>query len=104
MSTKQDKSTKRKRALRELLIGLAVAIAGGVISYVSYTTARAGESYTVYTGLIALGVVYAIKGLWGLVFPLGLRRNQPGDKATEPAVIGQPDESSQPETVQEVEE
>lgn len=62
----------RKRAIKELIIGAVVAACAGMISYASYNaaaTSRTGGTYTVYTGAIALGVVYAIKGGFTLLFP-----------------------------------
>lgn len=62
----------RKRATKEFIIGLVVAVAAGAISYASYDAAASsatGGTYTVYTGAIALGVVYAIKGGFTLLFP-----------------------------------
>lgn len=75
-SNNQDKIAGRKKALKEFLIGVAVAIVGGIATAVSYNSAKPGGSYTVYTGLIALGIVYAAIGLWRLAFPLGLRGNK----------------------------
>lgn len=71
------KKAARKKALKELLIGLGVAALGALISWGSYSSAKPGGRYTVYTGIIVLGVIYAGKGAWGLIFPFGLR----GDKA-----------------------
>ncbi len=72
VSQSLDKTNLRKRALREFLIGLVVAAFAGFISYSSYNaaaTSRTGGTYTIYTGAIALGVVYAIKGGFTLLFP-----------------------------------
>lgn len=77
------KTEGRKKALKEFLIGAGVAIAGGVITAISYNNAKPGESYTVYTGIIALGVVYAVHGLYKMAFPLGLKKSK---NAEEPAV------------------
>ncbi len=102
MSNNKDKVAGRKKALKEFLIGAAVAAVGGIATAVSYNSAKPGGSYTVYTGLIALGIVYAVIGLWGLIFPLGLRGNKkPSDKAAEPAVVEKADEA---EVVKETEE
>ncbi len=73
MSTVEDKAFARKRAIKEFLIGAAVAIAGGAMTYFSYENARPGESYTIFTGLIVLGVIYAVKGLYGIILPLGIK-------------------------------
>lgn len=93
MSNNKDKVAGRKKALKEFLIGAAVAAVGGIATAVSYNSAKPGGSYTVYTGLIALGVVYAVIGLWGLIFPLGLRGNKkPSDKADEAEVVKETEE------------
>lgn len=66
------KESLRKRATKEFIIGLVVAVIAGAISYASYDAAASsatGGTYTVYTGAIALGVVYAIKGGFTLLFP-----------------------------------
>ena len=81
-----DKTAARKRAIKEFAIGAAVAAAGGIATYVSYSSARPGGTYTVYTGFIALGVVYAIKGLIGLVFPKAFAdKNKPTSTAPKDA-------------------
>ncbi len=93
MSDNKDKVAGRKKALKEFLIGAAIAAAGGIATSISYNSARPGGTYTVYTGIIALGVVYAVIGLWHLAFPLGLRgKNKPEAKAAEPAVVEKDEE------------
>lgn len=59
----------RKKGLVNLCIGLAIAAVGGLMSYVSYSNARPGEKYTIYTGFIAIGVIDAICGLYYLINP-----------------------------------
>ena len=83
MTNNNDKAEGRKKALKEFLIGAGVAAAGGIITYISYSTAKPGERYTIFTGVIALGVVYAVHGLYRMAFPLGLKKS---DKSTEAAV------------------
>ena len=98
-----SKAAGRKKALKEFLIGVAVAAAGGIATAASYNAAassRTGGTYTVYTGLIALGVVYAVKGLWGIVFPLGLRGDKKIDEASAPATV----EKDEVKVVEETEE
>lgn len=93
MSNSKDKTTARKKALKEFLIGAGVAAAGGIATAVSYNSARPGGTYTVYTGIIALGAVYAVIGLWGLIFPLGIRGNKKIDtKSAEPAMADKDEE------------
>lgn len=82
MDKNNDKATARKKAVKEFAIGLAAAILGAGISFASYNSARPGETYTVYTGVIVLGVIYACKGAFGLVFPMGLKKS----KEEQPAV------------------
>ncbi len=53
----------------EFAAGAGLAAIGGIATMASYNAARAGESYTVYTGVIALGIVYAVVGLWHVAFP-----------------------------------
>lgn len=84
---KNDKNVARKRALKEFAIGAAVAAVGGIISVISYNTAASnprGGTYTVYYGLIVVGAVYAIKGLYGLIFPLGLKGDNNTPTTTAP--------------------
>lgn len=66
-----DKASVRKRGIKELIGGIVVAAIGGIVSFMSYSTAKVGERYHIYTGVIALGVVYAIKGLIDIAVPAG---------------------------------
>lgn len=59
----------RKKGITNLLVGLGIAALGGILSLVSYNTAKPGERYTIYTGFIAVGVVDAIIGLYYLINP-----------------------------------
>lgn len=91
MSKSNSKSAARKKAIKELVIGGALAAVGGVASIASYNNARPGETYTVYTGVIVIGAIYAFKGLFGVVFPNGFKK--PG-KASDSAVVAkEPDEA-----------
>lgn len=83
-----SKAAARKKAVKELLIGLGVAAAGGAISYISFSTTKPGQRYHVYTGMIALGALYAIHGLYRVVFPLGLKKvDETEHPATEEQVV-----------------
>lgn len=79
-----DKASVRKRGVIELLIGIAIAAAGGI--FISYNTARPGERYTVYTGIIAIGIVYAFKGLFDIAFPK-VPKNVDKEAAKEPEAV-----------------
>lgn len=68
-NTAKDQINKRKRGIKEFLIGAAVAAAGGLATLASYNAAKPGETYTVYTGFIALGIVYAVIGAFHIAFP-----------------------------------
>lgn len=59
----------RKKGIINLCIGAGIAIVGGLISLASYNNARPGETYTVYTGVIAVGIIDAICGLYYLINP-----------------------------------
>lgn len=59
----------RKKGLINLGIGAAIAIVGALISYASYANAKPGQTYTVYTGIIAVGVIDALCGLYYLINP-----------------------------------
>lgn len=59
----------RKKGLVNLGIGLAIAAVGGLISLASYHNAKPGETYTVYTGIIVVGIIDAICGLYYLINP-----------------------------------
>lgn len=59
----------RKKGLINLGIGTAIAIVGALISYASYNNAKPGQTYTVYTGIIAVGVIDALCGLYYLINP-----------------------------------
>lgn len=90
MSKSTDLASIRKEALKELFIGLAVAAAGGLMTGISYNSARPGDRYTIFTGLIAIGVIYALHGLWRLILPRGLK-----------GLSNKKDSSVQPSTAQE---
>ncbi len=81
--SKTDKASVRKRGIKEILGGVAIAAVGGIISAISYNSAKPGESYTVYTGIIALGVVYAFKGLYDVAFPAGFGKAKKDAEAAE---------------------
>lgn len=59
----------RKKGFTNLGIGLGIAALGGILSLVSYNTAKPGETYTVYTGLIVVGIIDALCGVYYLVNP-----------------------------------
>lgn len=59
----------RRKGLTNLSVGLAIAAVGGIISLISYNTAKPGERYTIYTGIIAIGVIDALCGLYYLINP-----------------------------------
>lgn len=59
----------RKKGLINLGVGAAIAIVGALISYASYSNAKPGQTYTVYTGIIAIGVIDAVCGLYYLINP-----------------------------------
>lgn len=66
----------RRKALTNLGIGAGIAIVGAVLSAVSYGLAKPGETYTVYTGIIAIGVIDAIYGLYCLANPKSLLKKK----------------------------
>ncbi len=82
MNKNSSKPKTRKRGLIEIAAGVGLAAIGGLATAASYNAARPGESYTVYTGIIALGVVYACKGLYDAIFPNGFKKSH---KDIEPA-------------------
>lgn len=59
----------RKRGFINLGVGIGIALAGGLFSFLSYQMAQPGERYTVYTGLIVIGIIDAICGLFYLINP-----------------------------------
>lgn len=67
--TKDIKQEGRKKGFINLGIGLGIAALGGILTLISYNTAKPGETYTVYTGIIAIGVVDAVYGLYLLANP-----------------------------------
>lgn len=85
MSKEVSKAKTRKNGIIEFAVGAGVAALGGIMSYVSYSSAKAGETYTVYTGFIALGVVYAVKGLIDIALPNAFKKNKKADEDTEKA-------------------
>lgn len=59
----------RKRGIKNLCIGAAIAVAGLIFTGISYSNARPGGKYTIYTGLIAIGVIDALVGLYYIINP-----------------------------------
>jgi len=53
----------RSKGLRTMLIGVATAALGTVVTLASYQSARSGGTFLIFTGLIVFGVVYFIVGL-----------------------------------------
>ncbi len=64
-----DKKDGRKKGIINLCLGAGIAALGGILTAASYNNARPGETYTVYTGLIAIGLVDAVIGLYYLINP-----------------------------------
>ncbi|MBT3221001.1 MAG: hypothetical protein HN348_18100 [Proteobacteria bacterium] len=58
----------RKRGGIILAIGLLLAGIGGVLTFQSYS-AEVGETFTVYKGLLGVGIVGVLSGLARIVFP-----------------------------------
>ena len=60
-------------------MGPGIAALGGILSFVSYNNAKPGESYTIYTGIIVIGIIDAICGIYYLIRPsqLFLKINNP---------------------------
>lgn len=59
----------RKRGIKNLCIGAGIAVAGLIFTGLSYNNAKPGGTYTVYTGVIAIGVVDALIGLYYIINP-----------------------------------
>ena len=64
-----DLQAARKKGLANLGIGIAIAAAGALLSYFSYQTSRPGEKYTVFTGLIVVGIIDALCGIYYIIRP-----------------------------------
>lgn len=82
MSKEITKKT-RKNGIIELAVGAGVAALGGILSYISYDTAKVGEIYHTYIGLITFGIIYAGKGLIDLLFPNAFKKKQSSEKESE---------------------
>lgn len=85
MSKEVSKAKARKNGIIEFAVGAGVAALGGIMSYISYSSAKAGETYTVYTGFIVLGAVYAVKGLIDIAFPNAFNKNKKAEENTDNA-------------------
>lgn len=81
------KASARKRGLIEFIAGAALAAIGGIATYASYNAADEGETYTVYTGVIALGIVYAGIGLWHIAFPKVDKKDETKELAQDAEVV-----------------
>lgn len=69
IATQASLQDARKKGLTNLGIGLAIAAVGAIISLISYNSARPGERYTIYTGIIVIGIIDAICGIYYLINP-----------------------------------
>jgi hypothetical protein len=58
------KAGYRAKGLKTMVIGIAMAALGGIITAISYSSARGGGRYFIFTGLILFGVVYFFIGLF----------------------------------------
>lgn len=77
-----DKKNARKQGVKELIIGAAIAAAGGLLTYFSHESAKPGQRYTIYTGLIAMGIVYAVYGVIHILFPkVGAKKDSKTDSS-----------------------
>ena len=83
MSKDNNKSAVRKRGVKELFGGIAIAAVGAVASLVSYNMAKAGETYHVYTSAIAIGAISAVKGIIDIAFPAGLGKSKDASEPVE---------------------
>lgn len=61
-------SSHRRSGLWLTLGGLAVAGAGGALSFASYSAANPGNTFKIFTGVIACGVLMATLGLYKLLW------------------------------------
>lgn len=64
---KNDKAAARSGGVSSILVGLAMAIIGGALTILSYSTTRAGGKYFVFTGLIIYGVLSVLAGIVQLI-------------------------------------
>lgn len=81
----KGKADVRKRGIKELIGGVVIAAVGGIATAASYNMAKAGETYTVYTGIIVLGVIYAFKGIYDIAFPAGFGKKDVINESVESA-------------------
>lgn len=59
----------RKKGLVNFGLGLAISAVGGLLTFISYSSAKPGDRYTVYTGLIVVGIIEALCGIYYLINP-----------------------------------
>jgi len=64
---KNDKAAARSGGVSSILVGLAMAIIGGALTILSYSTTRAGGKYFVFTGLIIYGILSVLAGIVQLI-------------------------------------
>jgi len=57
----------RKAGVKVLIIGIVMAFLGVVITGISHDMAKAGGSYVVFIGLIVVGIVNIVKGLFRII-------------------------------------
>lgn len=81
---KDYKKEAKKRAWMSVGGGVALIAAGVIATMVSYNNAGPGESYTIWWGPAAVGVVLALQGAWGFIrLPQQAQRLEDIDKAAQ---------------------
>jgi hypothetical protein len=68
LRTEAIRQANRRAGWQTAAKGAGLATLGGVVTLWSYSAAEAGGSYVVTTGLLAVGVVYTVAGLYRGVF------------------------------------
>jgi hypothetical protein len=63
----QNTTRKNNKGASMMVYGLLAAVIGLVITGISYSMAPDGGTYTVFTGLIVVGIIYFVMGFFKML-------------------------------------
>ena len=63
----QNTTRKTNKSVSMMVYGVLAAVIGLVITGISYSMAPDGGSYTIFTGLIVVGIIYFVMGFFKML-------------------------------------
>lgn len=58
------REVQRSRGTDDLIKGGVMCVLGGAITWVTYSAAAPGGAYIIMTGLLVIGTIYVVRGVW----------------------------------------